>query len=50
MPASIAPFTVVITPVNFAEPSQREAARRCIASAGRRASIRCSTTATSALA
>jgi prolyl-tRNA synthetase len=26
MPASIAPFAVVITPVNFAEPSQREAA------------------------
>jgi prolyl-tRNA synthetase len=26
MPPSIAPFTVVITPVNFAEPAQREAA------------------------
>lgn len=28
MPASIAPFTVVITPVNYAEPGQREAAQK----------------------
>jgi prolyl-tRNA synthetase len=28
LPASIAPFTVVVTPVNAAEPTQREAAQR----------------------
>ena len=28
LPASIAPFTVVVTPVNYADEKQREAARR----------------------
>ena len=32
LPASIAPFTVVVTPVNFAEPTQHEAAETIYAS------------------
>ena len=36
LPAAIAPFTVVITPVNYAEPLQREAADLLYAECGKR--------------
>ena len=47
LPASIAPFQVVVTPANNADAAQREAARNDLPRAAwRSASTRCSTIAT----